>query len=53
MKLGQLAELTAKLRYLKLGQVLNTAFVERVNLTLRQGVLALIRPGPPLRSKVS
>jgi hypothetical protein len=43
MRLGQLTELTAKLRKLKLGRVLNTAFVERVNLTLRQGVPALIR----------
>lgn len=43
MRLGQLADLTAKLQRLQLGQVLNTAFVERVNLTLRQGVPALIR----------
>lgn len=43
MRLGQLTELTAKLRKLKLGRVLNTAFVERVNLTLRQGIPALIR----------
>jgi hypothetical protein len=43
MRLGQLNELIAKLRELSLGQVLNTAFVERVNLMLRQGIPALIR----------
>lgn len=43
IRLGQLTELTAKLCKLKLGRGLNTAFVERVNLTLRQGVPALIR----------
>lgn len=43
MRLGQLTELMAKLRNLKLGRVLNTAFVEGVNLTLHQGVPALIR----------
>jgi IS1 family transposase len=43
MRLGQLSELISKLRELDLGRVLNTAFVERVNLPLRQGVPALIR----------
>jgi hypothetical protein len=43
MRLGQLNELIAKVREWNLGQVLNTAFVERVNLTLRQSVPALIR----------
>lgn len=40
MRLGQLSELIAKLRDWNLGLVLNTAFVERINLTLRQGVPA-------------
>ena len=43
MRLGQLTELTTKLRDLGLGRVLNTAFVERVNLTIRPGGPALIR----------
>ena len=43
MRLGQLSQLITKLRELDLGHVLNTAFVERVNLTIRQGVPALIR----------
>ncbi len=43
MRLGQLSQLTTKLHELDLGRVLNTAFVERVNLTIRQGVPALTR----------
>ena len=38
-----MSQLITKLRELDLGHVLNTAFVERVNLTIRQGVPALIR----------
>jgi hypothetical protein len=37
MRLGQLSDLIAKVRDLNLGHALNTAFGERVNLTLWQG----------------
>lgn len=43
MRLSQLADLTTQLRPLKLGCGFNTALVERVNLTIRPGVPALIR----------
>jgi IS1 family transposase len=43
MRCGRLADLRAALRKLGLSGRLNTAFVERVNLTIRQGVAALAR----------
>ena len=43
MRCGTLADLWAALRTLGLSGRLNTAFVERVNLTIRQGVAALAR----------
>jgi IS1 family transposase len=43
MRCGRLADLRAALRTLGLSGRLNTAFVERVNLTIRQGVAALAR----------
>jgi len=43
MRCGTLAALGAALRTLGLSGRLNTAFVERVNLTIRQGVAALAR----------
>ncbi|MDQ5850591.1 MAG: hypothetical protein M3380_00690 [Chloroflexota bacterium] len=43
MRCGRLEDLRAALRKLGLSGRLNTAFVERVNLTIRQGVAALTR----------
>jgi IS1 family transposase len=43
MRCGARAALTAALQNLGLSGRLNTAFVERVNLTIRQSVAALIR----------
>ncbi len=43
MRCGTSAQLGAALRHLGLSGRLNTAFVERVNLTIRQGVAALAR----------
>ena len=43
MRCGMAEELRAALRQLGLSGRLNTAFVERVNLTIRQGVAALAR----------
>jgi transposase-like protein len=43
MQWGVLAELKTRLKALGLSGRLNTAFVERVNLTIRQGVSMLIR----------
>jgi IS1 family transposase/transposase-like protein len=43
MRLGTVAALTAALQRLGLSGRLNTAFVERVNLTVRHGVAALAR----------
>ena len=43
MRLGTQADLTVALRQLGLSGRLNTAFIERVNLTVRHGVAALAR----------
>jgi hypothetical protein len=43
MRCGTLAALKAALTQLGLSGRLNTAFVERLNLTLRQSVVALVR----------
>jgi hypothetical protein len=43
MRCGTQAELTVALQVLGLSGRLNTAFVERVNLTIRQSVAALVR----------
>ena len=43
MRLGTLADLKATLQELGLTGRLNTAFIERVNLTVRHGVAALAR----------
>ncbi len=43
MRCGMREELRVELRELGLSGRLNTAFVERVNLTIRQGVAALTR----------
>ncbi|HEX6483849.1 MAG TPA: integrase core domain-containing protein [Ktedonobacteraceae bacterium] len=43
MRLGTQADLTAALRQLGFSGRLNTAFIERVNLTVRHGVAALAR----------
>jgi IS1 family transposase len=43
MQWGRLENLKARLKALGLSGKLNTAFVERVNLTLRQGIAPLIR----------
>jgi IS1 family transposase len=43
MRLGELARLTDRLKTLGFSGTLNTAFVERINLTLRQALAALSR----------
>jgi hypothetical protein len=43
MQLGQLEDLQAALQRLDFTGSINTAFVERINLTLRQGLAALAR----------
>jgi len=43
MRLGELAQLTQRLKTLGLSGTLNTAFVERLNLTLRHALAALSR----------
>lgn len=43
MQLGQLDDLQAALQHLGFTGSINTAFVERINLTLRQGLAALTR----------
>ena len=43
MRLGELAQLTQRLKTLGLSGSLNTAFVERINLTLRHALAALSR----------
>jgi hypothetical protein len=43
MRLGTAATLTATLQGLGLSGRLNTAFIERVNLTVRHGIAALAR----------
>src|SRR5262249_6582482 len=43
MRLGTQADLTVTLQQLGLSVQLNTAFIERVNLTVRHGVAALTR----------
>ena len=43
MRLGTLADLTVALQGLGFSGQLNTAFIERVNLTVRHGVAALAR----------
>ena len=43
MRLGKQADLTAVLKHLGFSGRLNTAFIERVNLTVRHGVAALAR----------
>jgi IS1 family transposase len=42
-RLGTIADIKAKLQELGVGRFIHTAFVERLNLTMRQGVSALIR----------
>ncbi len=42
-RLGAIADIKAKLHELGVGRFIHTAFVERLNLTMRQGVSALIR----------
>ncbi len=42
-RLGAIADIKAKLHELGAGRFIHTAFVERLNLTMRQGVSALIR----------
>ncbi len=49
MRCGRTENLRASLKALGLSGRLNTAFVERVNLTLRQGIAALLLvPLPPI-----
>ncbi len=43
MRLGDLARLTDRLKALGFSSTLNTAFVERINLTLRHALAALSR----------
>ena len=43
MRWGSFGTFNAKLKKQGLGRVLNTAFVERVNLTMRRGIVALQR----------
>jgi hypothetical protein len=42
-RLGTIADIKAKLQELGVGRFIHIAFVERLNLTMRQGVSALIR----------
>jgi IS1 family transposase len=42
-RLGAIADIKVKLHELGVGRFIHTAFVERLNLTMRQGVSALIR----------
>ena len=43
MRLGELSRLTERLKVLGFSDTLNTAFVERINLTLRHALAALSR----------